>query len=941
MDGQFGMTADLASFLAQLQQQQQVNDANQSNTQQAIQPNQRPQRHVSAPVHYVDPSFAQAASITRQQAQPYTVPTQRSTSRAAPAPKRGFSVEQINSMETTFQRNNTPDRDAMELLAHEIGLTYEQVRKWMSRRRIKEKEKGTTQSPSTEFIREGSTASDEPIEVILSPSTDAPSTDAPSTDAPSTESATETSQLQPTLAAPVAPQPAPPVTMDDIDFEEPSHVTRYLKFLSLADGAQERKERINLEDEIVSDEFYQGLAQSKGFKGLILLRQWMTESKDGSHFDLLKSLLELLEKLPVTLEGIKTSKLGKALQIVLKADGIDAETKAIGKRLTAAWTELVTGATLQQQQGQGGEATTAPVASNAPLTAADRKRLQNEREEAIAAAAALRAQSLLATVTKRPTIQTEISSENGAGASAPTATLQDPTGAVPPELKYARYRKVAKASSPSEASPIEESPVSAEPVAVVLNEHGVKSILSSTITPDVDPMNPRKKKKAVKFAAELVKTRYFNTEDDVMAAGDRHFKNKSARDSEKGEGRRAFQKEGNREIKAAIDWKTPRPMAMKVYPPPSSTPETIAQDSRERSILSVSYYVDEDIPANPAEPDEDYGEDDMEVSLSGGRRDAEVIDIPLFDSDSQPQAAPQTVAAATPLPFLSGLGGLNALLAGGAQAPITPLPFAGLGVPPAAAPAPALNFLMALQQQQQQQQQLQQQQKGITPDASNLLKLLGVAAPPPPPPAPSSQFPAFLQAQNQQPQQQQPIAMGIPSLSFLQQQQTAAPPTGLAALLSNLQRNQQLQGGIPSSTAGVPPAFPAFLQQQQQQQQQQQAVPQQLPSSLLNGLAAFQQQANAFGNANTNNFGTPFTTNTSNKHARQEVDDNDEEQQQRIKRFAESGYQQQQQQQQQQRKPRGEMKPKGKCNYWAQGKCQFGANCFNLHEGEGGTTRNF
>ncbi|KAJ3014791.1 UNVERIFIED_CONTAM: hypothetical protein HDU68_000125, partial [Siphonaria sp. JEL0065] len=834
--------AAFAAFLADLQQQQQALQLHQGQQQQLLQPqsqlfqddnqqylshvndipavqpqqpqqqvNQRPQR-LAAQASYQQ--HAAVASITAS-----ATPSSASFSRG----RSYFTPEQVNEMEVTFQRNNVPDREAMEFLAQNIKLKYEQVRKWMSRRRIKEKEKG---QPSEDFQRDGSVASDEFLEV------DETTPALPTLSTPTSDTADEPASLPPPQAA--------PITIGDIDFEEPAHVTRFLRFLNAANGVEERKERINLADEFVSDEFYQALAQAKGFKGLILLRQWIQESKDNA--DLLALVLDLLEKLPITLEGLIASKLGKAVSGVIKIPGLNDETKGMAKQLTASWTELVQKA---KNPAPPVEEVTPVAPAPAQVTATDRQRIQREKEEAIAAAASAKVQSLLSKKAQKREIDQDATAFSSTTASS-----------IPPEIKYARYRKVAKITSPTDTSTKTGSP---EPVAVILNEHGVKSILSTTVTPDVDPANPRKKKKGVTFAVELVKTRYFNTDDDVMAAGDRHFKNKSARDSEKGEGRAAFHKDSNREIKATREWKTPRPMAMQIYPSPTSTPETLLQDARERIILSVTYYVDEDIPDTPTEPDVDYGEDDdVDVSLEGGGH-VECVHIPLDDAESS------TPVVAAP-PVLSGLGGLNALFSASASTPAA----APLGIPkfvtPAQPPTNALNglnFLLAFQQQQQ-----------AKPDVSNLLKVLGVAAPPSPAP-PSSQpaasnLPLYLH-QQQQPQVQ------IPSLPFLQQKQQSGLPSNLAALLSGFtQRNQQQQQAplpAPTVPAVNPAELPAYFQQfqaplpppsvpvvnpivptyfqqfqqqqqqqqhQQQQQQQQQQQPQQpqLPSSLLNGLAA-------------------------------------------------------------------------------------------------------
>ncbi|KAJ3069231.1 hypothetical protein HDU98_007713, partial [Podochytrium sp. JEL0797] len=348
---------------------------------------QRPQRHAAQ--HQAAPSAVPA--VAAQQ-------TTRTSAR--------FTTEQTDELEIMFQRNQNPDREAQEFLAAQIGLSYDQVRKWMGRRRQRTSAPtpyaststaATTTATSTpastttrqtrqrrqsqpaattaiqldpsdstmmDFQRESSIQSDESFL-----DNDAASSIAPEDDSSSLPTTTAAVPHQPIFITVPVLAPSPPlqnspvatppptttaeaapavVTMEEMDFSGTSAgVTKYLKWLSASEGCEQRRERVRLEEVEVSEEFYEGLAQSKSYKGLILLRQWTQEAVtlaaagDVGQAGLLKELLKLLLKLPIGLEGLKVSKLGRVVQGVEKSDGVDEEAKKLAARLTSAWKALV------------------------------------------------------------------------------------------------------------------------------------------------------------------------------------------------------------------------------------------------------------------------------------------------------------------------------------------------------------------------------------------------------------------------------------------------------------------------------------------------------------------------------------------------------------------------------------------------------------------------
>ncbi|ORY39894.1 hypothetical protein BCR33DRAFT_377766 [Rhizoclosmatium globosum] len=411
----------------------------------------------------------------------------------------------------------------------------------MSRERSKLKESGVavqSNNNTSTFQRASSIASDESA------------ADANSTTSAGAPPPLNTTPTTPALSETVTSAAPAQITFDDIDFEDPAYVIKYLRFLSTAQTVVEKRLRLDLSEEEVSPEFYEAFAQTKEFRGLILLKKWLLEAKDAGEWELVKDVLNLLEKLPVSVEGLAVTKLGRVVAGLGKVESADGSVKELSAKVTKIWTDVVA-----KQNAPKSTPEPEPAPAPAPATAGpktitleERRRAQKEKEDAIAAEQKAKADALLAKIkTSAPSTTTP---------AEPSPTSTSATSATEPKFASFSYRKKAA----PEPTPPEKEATPEPPAPVVLNEHGVKSILSSTVTPDVDPLHPRKKRKAVTFAAELVKTRYFNIDDDVMAAGDRHFKNKSARDSERGEGRIAFGSGvggsgGAREVKANGEWR--------------------------------------------------------------------------------------------------------------------------------------------------------------------------------------------------------------------------------------------------------------------------------------------------------------------------------------------------------------------------------------------------
>jgi hypothetical protein len=80
---------------------------------------------------------------------------------------------------------------------------------------------------------------------------------------------------------------------------------------------------------------------------------------------------------------------------------------------------------------------------------------------------------------------------------------------VPSTVSYRKTPSAITEQTETAAMDVDEPPRESLPPGTL------RSILSKTITPDVDPLKPRKKRKSVKFSAELEKVKLFTAEEGI------------------------------------------------------------------------------------------------------------------------------------------------------------------------------------------------------------------------------------------------------------------------------------------------------------------------------------------------------------------------------------------------------------------------------------------
>ncbi|ORY39953.1 hypothetical protein BCR33DRAFT_740623 [Rhizoclosmatium globosum] len=128
---------------------------------------------------------------------------------------------------------------------------------------------------------------------------------------------------------------------EDINFKDHTTVVKYLRFLSTAQSIAEKRHRLKMSMDGVSLAFYAAFAQAKEFRGLLLLKKWLLEGRDKAEWAILRDVMSLLEKLPISIEGLASTKLGRVVVGLGKMENADDTVKEISIKLTKKWTSVI------------------------------------------------------------------------------------------------------------------------------------------------------------------------------------------------------------------------------------------------------------------------------------------------------------------------------------------------------------------------------------------------------------------------------------------------------------------------------------------------------------------------------------------------------------------------------------------------------------------------
>ncbi|KAG7096571.1 hypothetical protein E1B28_003991 [Marasmius oreades] len=405
-----------------------------------------------------------------------------------------------------------------------------------------------------------------------------------------------------------------------------------------------------------------------------ITREWLKAAyiaKDGDPLaETTMPLLHIIDRLPLTLESLKNSKLGKMVVKIVK-DPPTPAIKDMASNVERRWRQLVEGAS------KAGPTTNGHSSNNVPATAAKKRKLSEPAK---------------APPAKKPAVGLSKPATNSAppmskSASAPPVkdAKSDSSffSAPKPKPRLPTFKKapppVKKEPTAGQLDVNVAQPSSIDPFQEVLKSMGKARTQSpvTTATPPTSTPTPTtntgltksgKKKKAVTWAPEgklesikLIERAVYD--DDPVGDGMHHHHN-SLRDLDRGEGAALHA----HLFEETLDWSEPIlieiPDDIEYVSRGIASQEKTVQEQREQTALVAIYLSDAHIPESPGEPTNIVDAEEMgkeAVIMTCGTE----VDEEFFSGEHQQQPAPNfaTVAdlvaqLATGNPIM-GVSGMN------------------------------------------------------------------------------------------------------------------------------------------------------------------------------------------------------------------------------------------------------------------------------------------
>ncbi|KAI8048984.1 hypothetical protein BDF22DRAFT_700548 [Syncephalis plumigaleata] len=318
-------------------------------------------------------------------------------------------------------------------------------------------------------------------------------------------------------------------------------------------------------------------------EGLLITRSWLLRARKENNDKLVKKLLELYHHLPMNIEILKESQLGRITRRI-KLDYNNDEIKQIASDLVATWSEAVP----QMASRASSEPTSVPSTSNNAInmdatmnTTTTKSDTDDAMDTTTQQPGADTSATAEKTSTRRPVITRRTEANiDGAGTSQSTGTstpssIQKPEGKQP----LISILKQPKEEVFSDGMP-ELAPVNKKPKKSVrfLPDDQIASILEITIDPNERAYTGR-----------------------VPDGQGGHMPNPRAMDV--AEGKSVFS-ERNMHLRPTTVWRTPMELRLSKN----------IQSERERQTLAALYSSSDMMPDSPAEP-EDNASPSTEMSV--------------------------------------------------------------------------------------------------------------------------------------------------------------------------------------------------------------------------------------------------------------------------------------------------------------------------------------
>ncbi|KAG8965075.1 hypothetical protein FRC03_000956 [Tulasnella sp. 419] len=453
----------------------------------------------------------------------------------------------------------------------------------------------------------------------------------------STPSSSSTPQPAPMTIASVLPtilELLSPRSLDKSPVATAQSVISHLSSISWADvDSPTRLKILTKIRDGAGQEFYGAWAKSSA--GMDILRDWLktTVTKEG-YDETLMPLLFIIERLPLGLEELTASKIGKVVRKV----GREASSSAVrdlASSIEAKWRKL-----LPQELKSNGPAESQNVTK---VKAEEDARSKKRKIEGPPPKAAppLKKPAVTSAATARPTVTTAVKKEatTAAAATKPTKDVKTDSSffSSKPKPKLPSFKK--NPVVPKKEEPVAET---AQPSSIDPFQEALKS-MSKGRSPLAEPSKPAsggpspvtdrpvtigkngKPKKVVTFPADdkLVLIKYIERAvyDDDVGGGSHHT---SYRDLDIDEGHALHA----HRFEEQVDWYEPIAIELSseiedVLKRGSESTEIAAQEEREKSALMAAYMSSAQIPESPSDlyappsADAPLDESDMTIMLPG------------------------------------------------------------------------------------------------------------------------------------------------------------------------------------------------------------------------------------------------------------------------------------------------------------------------------------
>ncbi|KAF8499299.1 hypothetical protein JB92DRAFT_2982445 [Gautieria morchelliformis] len=403
----------------------------------------------------------------------------------------------------------------------------------------------------------------------------------------------------------------------------PAHIVRAIMTMGPSEVELSLRLQILLKiRDYAGNDFYQAWASN--LEAMDIIRDWLkgaVTSKTGDWDETVMPLLHVIDRLPLTLEILKNTKLGKVI-LKLKESSSNSAVKDMASNLENRWRSLYTSTegktpaesgSKKKSEGKGAEdqrpkkrKLDEPSSKVVPPT----KKIAITKPSSGKPVVLIKREPPKKEPPPKPITSVKDAKSDSSFFSAPKPKPKLPSFRKAPPLKK-EPNADQNVAQPSAVDPFKDA------LAAMTKARSSPTPMDVVRTPP--PMStgpPGKKKKKVSFASEdmLVQIKLIEPAvyDDDVTGGVYHTHN--IRDLDRDEGaamhKHLFEEQ--------IDWVEPMPLNI---PPPLDTlrgensQEKVVQAEREKSALNALYMSPSQIPDSPAEPTSQIPEDEVDTHV--------------------------------------------------------------------------------------------------------------------------------------------------------------------------------------------------------------------------------------------------------------------------------------------------------------------------------------